>query len=209
MKPLYLDWSGDAGFKFRRGSSRYLTFGCVACDTPFDTALGQLRTRYSLGKGFHFRFNKASEFIKPIFFSTVGLLDLRGVVVRVDKTRLPPAAHRQRGDDLLCFFAAQTVARMPATAGEGRALIYDGLRAEKALGQGIRVAISAMVRTTGLPPIGRVLARPARDEAGLQIADMLAGAAASQHLAENALLGRLAGKVVLVDYVWEEQKSPG
>jgi hypothetical protein len=209
VKHLYLDWSGDAGFKFRRGSSRYLTIARVTGETPLDTALGELRARYSLGRAFYFRFTHASEFIKPIFFSAVGLLDLRGVVLRVNKTRLPPAMRQQRGTDLLSLFAAETVVQMPVTAGQDRVLIFDGLRAERSLGRAMRVAVSARVREKDLPPVRRVVARPARDEAGLQVADMLAGAAASEHLAENALLGRLGGKVVLIDYAVEKQKGPG
>jgi hypothetical protein len=209
VKQLYLDWSGDAGFKFRRGSSRYLTFACVTCATPFEQPLGVLRARYSLGKAFHFRFAKASEFIKPHFFAVVGAMPLRGVVLRVDKTRLPAESHHRRGEALLSELAAETICQMPAVPGEERTLVFDGPRAERALWQALRVACSARLREAGLPPMAQVQARPARAVDGLQVADMLAGAAASEHLADNALLGRLGGKVVLVDYAGEKQKRPG
>lgn len=200
MKQLFLDWSGDAGFKFRRGSSRYLTFACVTSATPFEQPLGALRARYSLGKAFYFRFTQASEYIKPLFFSAVAAVEMQGVVLRVDKMRLPPEARRRTGLELLGDLAAETLCLWPAVPGEDRALLYDGLRAERALGQVLRVALSAHLRAAGLPPLARVQARPAREVDGLQVADMLAGAAASERLAQNALLGRLGSKVRLVDY---------
>jgi hypothetical protein len=42
--------------------------------------------------------------------------------------------------------------------------------------------------------------RPAGEEDGRQIADLLAGAAASEHLSDNALLGHLTSKVKLMDF---------
>jgi len=177
-----------------------LTIACVRCDEPFANALDGLRAQYSLGKAFHFRFTKASKFIKPKFFATVGMLNMDGVVLRVDKSRLGLETRRRRGIDLLAYFAAGTVCRMPAIELEDHALIFDGLRAERALTQALRVAISATMRENNLPPLVRLAARPAQREAGLQVADMLAGAAASGHLADNALLGALTGKVMLIDY---------
>jgi hypothetical protein len=166
--------------------------------------LDGLRAQYSLGKAFHFRFTKASKFIKPKFFAAVGTLDLDGVVLRVDKSRLGLEARRRRGIELLAYFAADTICRMRAIEAEDHALIFDGLHAERALTQALRVAISATMRENGLPALKRLAARPAQREAGLQVADMLAGAAASAHLADNALLGALAGKVMLIDYHAEE-----
>jgi hypothetical protein len=201
VKTYYLDWSGDAGFKFRRGSSRYLTVACVHCDASVTETLSDLRQRHSLGRAFNFRFSQASEFIKPHFFSALGETAITGVVVRVDKTRLEASHPRPRGVEVLAFFAADTIGRLAKTDAENRALIYDGLKSERALSQALRVAISEKVRERRLTPFKHVSARPAKQHDGLQIADMLAGAAASRHLAENALLGRLQGKITLVDFV--------
>src|SRR5436190_21734398 len=198
MKTIYLDWSGDPGFKFRSGASRYLAVACVTDSVPLAGALNYLRERHSLGKTFYFRFTDVSNFIKPVFFSALTSLDFQGVVLRVEKARLGPEFRRRRGLELLAYFVAETVCYMPESSPKARTLIFDGLRSEHALTQTLRVSISAGLRARGLPPLKRVAACPAREYDGLQVADMLAGAAASEHLADNAFFGSLRVKVAMI-----------
>ncbi len=105
-----------------------------------------------------------------------------------------------RGDNLVAHFVAETVAEMPAELIDGAVLLIDGSRDEVALQQRIRATVSAKLRRVGSTLLKDIRVRPAREEDGLQVADMLAGAAASEHIGDNALLGYLRDKVKLVDF---------
>ena len=209
MKAAYLDWAGDAGFKFRAASSRYLSISVVASKTlPSDT-LDIIREQFHLGKAFYFHFTNASELIKPPFFAALARTDLQGVVLRVDKLKLSETFHKMSGAMLIGYFVAEAASHLPEQFIAKQVLIFDGSRDEIALTQIIRVAISAKLKESGLPRFRRVTPRPAREEDGLQVADMLAGAAASEHLPDTALLGRLQGKVELVDFSEVKQNRLG
>jgi Protein of unknown function (DUF3800) len=197
---LYLDWSGDAGFRFRRGSSRHLAVACVACPTPFATTVNDICANNRLAKSFYFRFSDVPERLKPVFFQALARTDIRGVVLRIDKSRLPSHFREMRGMDLIAHFIAESLGRLPDTLIANHSLIFDGNRDETKLIRAVRVAVSKRLRSTGKPTLNRVTARPAREEAGLQVADMLAGAAASPRLTDNALFGYLGGDVILADY---------
>ena len=207
MKILFLDWSGDAGFRFRHGSSRYLSIACVASSAPFDNALDAIRAARELGKRFYYHFSDASEVIKPVFFQALAETEIRGAVLRIDKSRLSTDFHRMRGIQLVAHFIAETISGLPETMLEDRSLIFDGSRDETTVVRAIRIALSARMRQMGKPLFDRVTARPAQEEAGLQGTDMLAGAASSARLADNALLGYLRGKVIVADY--EEKNRLG
>ena len=195
-----MDWSGDAGFRFRRGSSRHISVACVTSPIPFDETLSDIRASNELGKSFYFHFSDASETIKPAFFQTLAQTEIRGVVLRVDKSRLQPEFHRMRGMNLIAHFVAENICRLPESMIANHSLIFDGSRDETTVIRAIRVGVSARLRLLGKPLLDRVAARPAQEEAGLQVADMLAGAASSARLTDNALFGYLGEKVILADY---------
>lgn len=200
MSTLYLDWSGDAGFKFHEASSRFLTFACVVSPIAFSNTLSQLRRDYALAGNFHFHFASASELIKRPFFECLAKTDISGIVLRVNKLRLGQDFRRMRGDELIASLVAETVSHLSAQMIDRGVLMVDGSRDETALTQGIRVATSTKLRSIGTTYLKQVRVRPAREEDGLQVADMLAGAAASSNINDNALLGYLRDKIELADY---------
>ncbi|MBI3242239.1 MAG: DUF3800 domain-containing protein [Chloroflexi bacterium] len=200
MKTLYMDWSGDPGFKFNRGSSKFLAFACLATTAGFAEPLKKLRDDYRLGSNFYFHFKNASELIKPAFFSLLAQTDITAVALRVDKPALGQDWRKMRGDDLVAHFVAETVAEMPAESIDNAVLLIDGSRDEVALQQRIRIAVSDKLRRVGSTLLKDIRVRPAREEDGLQVADMLAGATASEHIGDNALLGYLHDKAKLIDF---------
>ncbi len=122
-----------------------------------------------------------------------------GVVFRVDKHKLERKFQTMGGDVLIARFAAEVVSQLPKHTLNKATLLIDGNRDEAALARKLRVTISERLRG-GAVYLKRTAMRPACEEDGLQVADMLAGAAASEHLEENALLGYLGDKVQLTDY---------
>jgi hypothetical protein len=204
MKLLFLDWSGDAGFKINGGASKFLVHACVTSRVGFSQTLNSLRRQHNLGSNFHFHFNSASQIIKRSFFTAVGQTDMQGVILRFHKAQLSPAWREKRGDVFIAESIARTVMELPEANLDKHTLIIDGNRDEVTLHTAIRKAISHELLQGGKARLRKVSVRPAREEDGLQIADMLAGAAASERLSDNALLGRLGDKIKMIDF-WGEK----
>jgi len=200
MKSLFLDWSGDAGLKINEGSSKFLVHACVTNTSGFAEPLNRLRRQYRLGDRFYFHFNNASQLIKQPFFNLLGQSDINGIVLRVHKTRLEKEWRLKRGDQFIAETIAKTISTLSQDVINGSVLIIDGNRDEIVLHNKIRRAISIGLKDVGEARLKKVSVRPAREEDGLQVADMLAGAAASERLSDNALLGSLGDKVKLIDF---------
>jgi len=87
---IFLDESGDPGFKFEQGSSTHFVIALVVFDTPLDaeeTALSikRLRQKLKLHETFEFKFNKMSDFYRLQFLDAVAALPFRVRAMVVDK----------------------------------------------------------------------------------------------------------------------------
>ncbi|MBU0455447.1 MAG: DUF3800 domain-containing protein [Gammaproteobacteria bacterium] len=89
---IFLDESGDPGFKVGKGSSNVFVIALVIFDDHLEaeeTALKIKRLRRELGKddGFEFKFNKCSRAIRCHFLSTIAecRFRIRALVIRKEK----------------------------------------------------------------------------------------------------------------------------
>jgi len=92
---------------------------------------------------------------------------------------------------------------------ERAVLVFDGPRRETKTARGIRLAISELFEERGLGyRLKRITARPATEEDGLQVADMIAGAALDEATGHaHGYLARLAERVETV-YVPQKENPP-
>lgn len=68
-KHLFLDWAGDAGFKFAEGSSTHLVFviAFIADYSVLRQALASLRRGRRLPKDYEFHYVKSSKKVREAF----------------------------------------------------------------------------------------------------------------------------------------------
>ncbi len=202
MKYAFVDWAGDAGFKFRLGSSRYLVIAAIFCDDydQLKNDLASLRQRWGLKQGFVFHYIKASRKIKPAFFKTLADTTFTAKVLVVDKPQLPHPFWKMPGQRVVNHFIAELVVGAPKEVVEGANLIFDEQRDATKIIRGLRVAISAQLRIRKFDYyLKKVTARPAKDEDGIQVADMIAGAAFEEVMGKRAShLQSLSGKIELI-----------
>jgi hypothetical protein len=90
---IWLDDSGDAGFKFKRGSTRYFVIACIIFDDPLDSEFANVGIRMyrrSLGwKDTHeFKFNKTRKDERLAFLKEVQKYNFKIRAVVVDKTKV-------------------------------------------------------------------------------------------------------------------------
>jgi hypothetical protein len=76
---VYVDESGDAGFKFGRGSSDFFVLGIVITENPVPiaTALVNLKAGLGIRQRDEIKFNKSSERVRQAFLQELRKHDLR------------------------------------------------------------------------------------------------------------------------------------
>jgi len=70
---VYLDESGDTGFKFRNGSSRYFVIALLLVDDPLPLhqAVHDLRLRLNKSESYEFKFMRTHHDGRIAFFQAI------------------------------------------------------------------------------------------------------------------------------------------
>lgn len=172
--------------------------------------LALLRQQRQMSPDFHFHYADAPRRVAQAFFEAVRDVPFSARVTVVDKAVLPDTWRRMPGQWMVEHFIARTIMGARAAWVEDAVLIFDGSRRETKTIHGIRAAISHLFAERGLAyRLKKVTARPAVEEAGLQMADMIAGAALDDAGGRSrSYLPQLGNSLELV-YVSEEENRPG
>jgi len=172
--------------------------------------LDTLRKQRRLATDFHFHYADASKLARPAFFDALAVVPFMVRVMVVDKIELPDPWRRMRGQRIVGHFVAEAVVGAGRERVENGVLIFDGPRTETKTIRGIRVAISRLFEKRELDyRVKRVTARPAAEEDGLQVADMIAGAALDKATgSSHDYLAGLGEKLEIIQ-VPEKENRPG
>jgi len=193
-KYLFLDWSGDVGFKFGRGSSEYLVLALVS-STDYGQVrktLAFFRKKLGLSPLFEFHYKQTPPEVKEVFFDVLTGLPFSSEILVVHKPSLPPSFARMRETEIYGHFVSELVLRTDQTVMAEALLLVDAQRSDIVLVRGIRVAVSRALEGAEVAyRLRKVKARPAREEDGIQIADMMAGAMADRLKGERDYLAEL------------------
>ena len=211
-KYVFVDWAGDPGFRFRRGSSQYLVMVAVFT-TAYEVMrqrLDTLRKQRRVAADFHFHYADASTVVRPAFFDALADVPFMAKVTVVEKAELLEPWRRMRGQRMIEHFVAEAVVGAGRERVENGVLIFDGPRRETKTIRGIRVATSRLFEKRELNyRLKKVTARPAAEEDGLQVADMIAGAALDEATGNSHdYLARLGEKLEII-HVSEKENHPG
>ena len=111
---IFLDESGDAGFKFGQGSSSHFVIALVIFDNPLDaeeTALHikRLRERLKLNANFEFKFGKLSDFYRYQFLESIRNDPFRIRAMVVDKRLLQSSSLKEDKDSFYSHFASEVL----------------------------------------------------------------------------------------------------
>ena len=173
---IYVDWSGDPGFRFRRGSSELLLVAAIS-SRDHEIDVSPLRKRLHLSDSFEFHFTKTTDDIRKKFQRYV-ISDLDfplAVVLRINKQRTPQEFREMSGEQILATFISYTIQNLPVQLLDNSILFYDGKKEQRSFRSALRSTLSASLKSTVY--LREVKALPASKSDGLQTADMLAGLA--------------------------------
>jgi hypothetical protein len=90
---VFIDESGDAGFKFEKGSSIYFIISAVVFSDFLEAektavAIKELRRKEGFSDSVEFKFNKANKKVRENFFETIKSFDFKIRYLVVDKRKI-------------------------------------------------------------------------------------------------------------------------
>lgn len=199
---VYLDESGDTGFKLDRGSSRYfvVTLLLVEDPIPIQTAIEDLREHLRFTRGNEFKFYRSRESVRTAFLDMLRRQSFMARALVVDKQTVggPPMQERES------FYAS--LVRLLLQQDEGTikdALIvldesFKDKRSKQHLATYVRRALNTDPQA---PRIRGVRYHSSRSDNLIQATDMLSGAIyARYHRGDDTYFRRIRVKV---GSVWE------
>lgn len=183
IKKLWMDESGDCGFKFNTGSSKFFVLAAVYIATlgdndiaVVDEAIKKLKIQHNLIENFEFKFSHCKEKFRKEFFQTITQLPIEYKAIIVEKTKISSPILRHQPQQLYCETA--------------RMLFYDN---NPPLESAVLLIDEAIVKIhhkefnwvlknyLSKNTVSRIKQKSSRKEIMIQVADMIAGAIFREH----------------------------
>ncbi len=170
------DESGDAGFNFSKGASRYFVVTMIATQYPDDLRglLEKTRQDSGLPERFEFRYHKLSSGeLRKRVFSALSDATFEAWAILVDKTALSEAFKAMSGLDFYLYFVSELIRQIPDQKREGGTLILD----EFGYPDQTKDELRRIMKARNIPHgFRRISIRRSQSEPLIQIADLIAGA---------------------------------
>ncbi len=122
---VFIDDSGDPGFKFDKGSSTHFVIACIVFDDNLDaeeTALRIKRLRRSLGwrDDHEFKFNKASKDIRLAFLNEIKSCKFRVRAIVADKSIIRSVELRRNKNKFYNYMIKEVLSKSAGKITDGR-----------------------------------------------------------------------------------------
>jgi len=174
---VYLDESGDVGFKFRQGSSRYfvVTLLLITDPLPFHEAVDELRSSLGFEAGNEFKWVNSSHDVRWAFLRMLRRQDFTARVLVIDK-ELMTAPHMRKRDTFYNFLVQLVLKHDNGTIREATLILDESVKSKKSkqhLATYLRQQLNANPEDR---KIREVRYHASHSDNLIQAADMLTGA---------------------------------
>jgi len=107
INKIWIDESGDCGFKFDKGSSEFLIIVMVYFvgnfnDNKIESIFENLKSRLNLTKDYEFKFSRCKNKFREEFLKTITDLPIRYKAIIINKKKIEPAELRLQPQQLYC-----------------------------------------------------------------------------------------------------------
>jgi hypothetical protein len=176
---IFIDDSGDPGFKFDKGSTRYFVVLLLIFDDELETekvvtAIKALRSSLGLKEDVEFKFHKSSQRMRRKFLEAINPYKFRLEVLVVDKTMIHvPLA--TSGEHSFYDYAIRVALEKAQPSIREAKIWIDGNR-HKAFGRNYIAHLRQALNTRQRKTIKQARIVDSRGNVLIQMADMLAGA---------------------------------
>jgi hypothetical protein len=173
---FFVDESGDPGLDGESGSSSHFVIAMVQLPHRVPLApLAHIRKTLGLSPKFEFKYYKTATAPKERFFRDIRSIPFRVRAAVVNKRLLPPNWRQLSPQDLTSNLIIQLTFRASELDIANEVLIIDG--ATPSFCRNLRVQFTESCKLQNrIRPFKNIIGANSRNEDGLQLADMLAGA---------------------------------
>lgn len=215
MPYFFVDESGNLGFVFDSGSSRFFILILLRVNEPeiLRELVRQLRKHQRLSERYEFKYRRVGSrrILKMAFFRGLSQLEFTTWGLVVDKAHLPAGIMALDRVGFYGWAMGELVSAMPAEMIANAVMVIDDPTRSSKFVDGLRVHISRVLRGLNRREGFRKITGhdAARDEA-LQCADMIAGALAD-HVSggDSWAYQQVASKFAAIIYRPEKESLPG
>jgi hypothetical protein len=172
------DETGDPGFAFARGSTRYWAAILLLLDDPepLRQRIADLHSELNIPAHVEFKFHKTSDGNRLAFLTALKTYPFVGRAVVVDKMQLPPAWHGMRDVSLYAALLAELITRMPKGELHETIMVLDQFGTPDTVLRELRSRLRAQAHGQSPRLFKKILLKRSRGESLIQCADMAVGA---------------------------------
>jgi hypothetical protein len=172
------DETGDPGFAFARGSTRFWVIILLLLDDPepLRQRMDDLHAQLGIPAHVEFKFHKTSDGNRLAFLTALRPYPFVGRALVVDKIRLLPEWQSVRDVSFYAALLAELVARIPPGELGETIMVLDQFGTPQAMLRELRGRLKAQGSGQATRPFKKIFLKRSRGESLIQCADMVAGA---------------------------------
>lgn len=172
INKLWIDESGDCGFKFDKGSSRFLVIVAVYLTdgNRIEEVINQLKLDLNLSKEYEFKFSRCKDKFREEFFNLIRELPIEYKAIVVEKNKLSPPDLRFQPQQLYCELVRRLLYDNNPPL-ERAILVLDEATAKIHYREFNRVLKKYLSKNI----ISKIRQKRSKNNIMIQIADMIAG----------------------------------
>lgn len=203
---VFVDDSGDPGFKTQKGSSPVFVISLVIFDDPLEAektslAIKELRRTLKVNDLYEFKFNKCDKRFKKAFFKTVlsRLFRIRAIAV---KKEFIQSSHLKTHKENFYNYIIMQVLKQSVGSIKNARLKFDK-RGEKTLRNELRVYLSQQLDNKRRKVFTDLKFVDSKQNTLIQLADMVAGAISSNFSGKDKTYIEQLRNFRRVEDIWE------
>jgi hypothetical protein len=175
---VFIDDSGDPGFRLDKGSSPFFVIALVIFDDDLDAERTSLRIKetrreLNLSDSYEFKFNKSNKNIKMTFIDKVTIFNFRIRAIVVDKNKIISPRFHSEKEDFYNFVIMQVLKNNNGKL--KKAKLYFDSRGERAIRDQLRVYLSRELDNKTKKIFRELKFENSKNNTLIQLADMVAG----------------------------------
>lgn len=203
---VFIDDSGDPGFKLSKGSSKYFIICCVIFTDNLEAektslSIKELRRKLKISDFYEFKFNKTNNKFRKAFFETVKSFKFKVRAIAVDKKKIYSQRLKNHKEEFYNYIIMQVIKH-----GQGKikkAKLKFDKRGEVGIRNQLRVYLSHRLDNKNQHIFCDLKFVDSRQNTLIQLADMLAGSIYAYYLNKDKSFLNLLKISGRIEDIWE------
>jgi hypothetical protein len=202
---VFIDDSGDPGFRISKGSSKSFVISLVIFDDNLEAektalAIKELKRTLKVPDSYEFKFNKSSSLFKSKFIDAIKKLRFRVRAIVVQKETIQSSFLRNNKENFYNYVIMQVLKNNNGSIKNAK-LKFDK-RGEKAIRDQLRTYLSRELDNKSKQVFNDLKFVDSKQNTLIQLADMIAGSIYSSYSGKNVSYLKTLRTNKLIEDIW-------